>query len=128
MKAFEQELKSVIKLLSNRDIQNFSEKHLQTLVLTLLNISDFYFIKSENEVNKHYPDIMLLQRSPLEVNYQYLFELKFCKKKDKDWAQKKQQGIEQIKVYLALDDIQALANLKSYLILSNGDELEMIAV
>ena len=127
-KAFEQELKSIIKLLSNRDIQNFSEKHLQTLVLTILNISDFYFIKSENEVNKHYPDIMLLQRSPFEVNYQYLFELKFCKKKDKDWAQKKQQGIEQIKAYLKLDDIQSLTNLKSYLIIANGDELEMIAV
>ena len=81
-----------------------------------------------NVGNKHYPDIMLLQRSPFEVNYQYLFELKFSKKKDKDWEQKKQQGIKQIQGYLQLEDIQGLENLKSYLILSNGDELEMIAV
>jgi len=109
-------------------MQNFNEKHLHTLLLTILNISDFYFIKSEAEYNKHYPDIMLLQRSPFEVNYQYLFELKFSKKKDKDWEQKKQQGIEQIKHYLTLDDIKTLNNLKSYLIISNGDSLEMISV
>jgi len=134
---FENELKKVIHLLSNRDLQNFHEKHLQTLLLTILNISDFYFIKSETEVNKKYPDIMLLQRSPFEVNYQYLFELKFCKKKDKDWEQKKQQGIEQIKGYLKLEDIKALSQqkeallkgmLKSYLIISNGDDLEMVLV
>lgn len=132
IKAFEQELKQVVNLLSNRDLQNFSEKHLHTLLLTILNISDFYFIKSEMEVNKHYPDIMLLQRSPFDVNYQYLFELKFCKKKDSgtehDWNKKKQQGIEQIQRYLELDDITLLKNLKSYLIISNGDDLEMSLV
>ena len=45
-----------------------------------------------------------------------------------DWEQKKQQGIEQIHSYLQLTDIQQLDNLKSYLILSNGDALEMIEV
>ncbi len=126
--AFEQQVKQVVNLLSNRDIQNFSEKHLHTLLLTILNISDFYFIKSEMEVNKHYPDIMLLERSPFDVNYQYLFELKFCKKKDNKWEQKKQQGIKQIQGYLHLDNIKPLKNLKSYLILSNGDDLEMVLV
>ncbi len=128
IKPFESELKKVVNLLSNRDIQNFSEKHLQTLMLTLLNSSDFYFIKSEAEVNKKYPDIMLLQRSPFDINYQYLFELKFSKKKNKDWEQKKQQGIEQIKGYLKLKDIRSLKNLKSYLVISNGDKLEMLLV
>jgi len=125
---FECELKKVMALLSNRDIQNYKEKHLQTLILTVLNISDFYFIKSETEINKHYPDIMLLQRSPFEVNYQYLFELKFSKKKDRDREQKKQQGIEQIQSYLQLNEIHRLENLKSYLILADSDSLEMIEV
>ncbi|MFK5987080.1 MAG: AAA family ATPase, partial [Pseudomonadota bacterium] len=125
---FTQELQKIIHILSNRDIQNFSEKHLQTLILTMLNISDFYFIKSEMEVNKKYPDIMLLQRNPFEVNYQYLFELKFCKKKNNDWEQNKKEGIEQIQGYLKLDDIKRLENLKSYLIISNGDELDMVLV
>ncbi len=129
---FVKEIQSVVNLLSNRDIQNFNEKHLQTLLLTILNISDFYLIKSEMEVNKKYPDIMLLQRSPFDVNYQYLLELKFCKKKDSGskngWEQKKQQGIKQIQGYLKLEDIKQLENLKSYLIISNGDELEMVLV
>ena len=80
------------------------------------------------EVNKKYPDIMLLQRSPFDVNYQYLLELKFSKKKNKDWEQKKLQGIEQIRGYLKLDDIKDLKNLKSYLIISNGEQLEMLKV
>ncbi len=125
---FESELKKVVNLLSNRDRQNFTEKSLQVLILTILNISDFYFIKSEVEVNKKYPDIMLLKRNPFEVNYQYLFELKYCKKKDKDWEQKKQQGIQQVKGYLQLDDIKALSKLKSYVIISDGDKLQLQAV
>ncbi len=129
---FTQSIQKVVNLLSNRDLQNFSEKHLHTLLLTILNISDFYFIKSEMEVNKHYPDIMLLERSPFDVNFQYLFELKFCKKKDantkNNWEQKKQQGIKQIQGYLQLADIKPLKNLKSYLIISNGDDLEMLLV
>jgi hypothetical protein len=129
---FTQSIQKVVNLLSNRDMQNFSEKHLHTLLLTLLNISDFYFIKSEMEINKHYPDIMLLERSPFAVNYQYLFELKFCKKKDagtsNNWEQKKQQGIKQIQGYLQLADINPLKNLKSYVIISNGEDLEMVLV
>ena len=72
--------------------------------------------------------LTVLQRSPFDVNFQYLFELKFCKKKDKDWQQKKEQGIEQIKNYLQLSDITSLISLKSYLIIANGNQLEMIAV
>jgi hypothetical protein len=62
---FKQELQNVVNILSNRDIQKFNEKHLQTLVLTVLNISDFYLIKAEMEVNKKYPDIMLLDEAAL---------------------------------------------------------------
>lgn len=122
---FEQEVKKVIDILSNRDRQNFSEKHLKILLLTILNISDFYFIKSEMEVNKKYPDIMLLERSPFDVKFQYLFELKYSKKKDNNWEQKKQEGISQIQGYQQLEEITQLKNLKCYLIISNGDELKM---
>ena len=125
---FRSEIEKVITILSNRDRQNFNEKHLKTLLLTILNISDFYFIKSEMEFNHKYPDIMLLQRSPFDVNFQYLLELKFCKKKDQDWQQKKQQGIAQIHGYLKLPDIKPLENLKSYLIISDGERLEMLEV
>lgn len=43
-----------------------------------------------------------------------------------------QQGIKQIQSYLQLDDIKALSqqknNLKSYLIISDGDNLKMLLV
>ncbi|MBL0708032.1 MAG: PD-(D/E)XK nuclease domain-containing protein, partial [Sulfurimonas sp.] len=128
VKPFETELREVLQVLSNRDLLNYHEKHFQTLVLTLLNITDFYFIQSEGEYNKKYIDIMLLERNPFEVDFQYLFELKWAKKKDNDYEDKKKEGIVQIKGYLQLPAIKSLKNLQSYLIISNGEKLEIVEV
>jgi hypothetical protein len=128
VKLFERELIQVLQILSNRDLQNYHEKHFQTLVLTVLNIADFYYIKSEQEYNKKYPDIMLLERKPFKVDYQYMFELKWVKKKENNYEKVKQDGINQIKDYLALSDIKELENLQSYLIVSDGTKLEMVKV
>lgn len=128
VKLFKKELIQVLQILSNRDLQNYHEKHFQTLVLTVLNIADFYYIKSEQEYSKKYPDIMLLERKPFKVDYQYMFELKWVKKKDNNYEKVKQDGINQIKDYLALSDIKELENLQSYLIVSDGTKLEMVKV
>jgi hypothetical protein len=145
---FKNEAKSIIKLLSNRDFIKFDEKNLKVILLTLLNLGTFYYIKSEPEYNNKYPDIMLLKQKPFDdVKYQYLFELKWVKKTKptpqsrsnstmhpsqkgnyRSWEDKKEEGIEQIKSYLRLDEIKNLENLKSYLIISDIDNLEIIEV
>jgi len=43
-------------------------------------------------------------------------------------AKKEQQGIKQIEGYLTLPDIKVLKNLKSYLIITEGDCLEIIKI
>ena len=109
------EIENALQLFSNRDYMKMDEKHVKAVILTLLHESTAYFIKSEMEVNKKYPDIILLERSPFKVDHQFLLELKYSKKSDKQqgWNKKKTEGVEQIKCYQQLPDIQALHKLSS---------------
>lgn len=81
-------------------------------------------------MNNRYPDILLLERSPFEVPNQFLFELKFSKKKDgkKGWEQKKEEGIRQVQEYLELEDVRCLDKLRAYLLLTDGTEVETVGV
>ena len=101
-----------------------------TLILTLLYQSEVYFIRNEAEVNKRYPDILLLERNPVEVRYQFLFELKYCKKKEgaEGLEAKRVEGVEQIRAYQELGEIRQLPKLRSYLLLTDGTEIEATEV
>lgn len=124
-----EEYKNALQVLANRDFLKLDEKHVQVILLTLLNLSDLYFVKSEQEYNRKYPDIMLLERSPFEVNYQFLLEIKYYKKsKPQDKAHKINEGIEQVQAYLALDEIKEIEKLKAYVIVSDGFEVEAVEV
>ncbi|XCN73152.1 MAG: AAA family ATPase [Candidatus Electrothrix aestuarii] len=125
-----EEIRSVLALFSNRDFMRMDEKHIKAVILTLLNQSEVYFIRSEAEVNMRYPDILLLERQPIQVRYQFLFELKFSKKKEgaRGMEAKRTEGIAQIRSYQALSDIRRLPKLKSYLLLTDGTEIEAVAV
>ncbi|MCI5146860.1 MAG: AAA family ATPase, partial [Candidatus Electrothrix sp. AR3] len=125
-----EEINKVLTLFSNRDFMNMDEKHIKAVILTLLYQSEVYFIRSEPEINNRYPDIMLLERNPFKVEHQFLFELKFSKKKDgaQGRNEKKEQGIRQIQEYLCLEDIRCLPKLRSYLLLTDGSEMDIIAV
>jgi hypothetical protein len=125
-----EEINKALALFSNRDFMNMDEKHLKAVILTLLYQSEVYFIRSEPEVNNRYPDIMLLERNPFKVDHQFLFELKFSKKKDGEQGrkEKREQGIKQVREYLHLEDIRRLPKLRSYLLLTDGSTVEAIAV
>ncbi|MCI5150289.1 MAG: AAA family ATPase, partial [Candidatus Electrothrix sp. MAN1_4] len=77
-----------------------------------------------------YPDVLLLERNPIEVRYQFLFELKYSKKKEgaKGLEAKRAEGIDQIREYQELAEIRQLPKLKSYLLLTDGTEIEAIEV
>ena len=105
-----------------------NEKHIKAVILTLLYQSEIYFIRSEAEVNNRYPDILLLERSPFEVPNQFLFELKYCKKRDgaQRRQQKKEEGIRQVQEYLELEDVRCPDKLRAYLLLTDGSEVEAV--
>lgn len=65
---------------SNRDELSYGEKHLQTLIIGLLFPYESYYIHSEYEARKGYPDIFLEKRPGLPVRYDIVLELKYVKK------------------------------------------------
>ena len=121
------ELERVLQLLSNRDSLYLDEEHIKTILLALLYQSPAYFILSEREMDKKYPDILLLERSPYKVNFQHLIELKYNKKGegDKGWETKTQEGIQQVQGYLQLPSIAALKNLSAWLIVTDTQRVEV---
>jgi len=123
---FNKQLNEVITTLSNRDHYGFEEKHFQVISLALLSYAEFYFIKSQTEKNRKYPDILLIGRDE-KVPNNYLFELKW--KKDKDnYERIKKEGIVQVKGYLELDQIRTIPKLRSYLLIGSKDGVEFLEV
>ena len=124
------EMVRALRLLSNRDAMGMDEKHVKVLLLTLLYQTQIYFVQSERELNRKYPDILLLERNPIAVPTQHLIELKYSKKSDKaaGWAAKKQEGLEQVQGYLQLPEIATLQNLVAWLLVTDGEQVEIIKV
>lgn len=124
------EMQRVLQGLSNRDLIKLDEKHIKTLLLTLLYQFPVYFIHSEREMDKKYPDVLLLERSPFAVKHQHLIELKYAKKGDAEagWEAKKQEGIRQVQTYLQLPAIAALPKLRAWLMLTDSERVEVIAL
>ncbi|QTR46909.1 AAA family ATPase [Thiothrix litoralis] len=122
------EVQQLLQILSNRDFMRMDEKHLKVLLTTLLYQSPAYYIKSEPEMNRKYPDILLLERSPYAVQHQHLIELKYCKKSERQkqpqvWDDKRAEGIQQVQGYQQLPDIQKLDKLSCWVMLTDGEEV-----
>ena len=112
--------------MSNRDHYGFTEKHFQVISLALLSYAEFYFIESQPEKNRKYPDIMLVGRDD-KVPNNYLFELKWMKSND-NYERVKKEGIAQVKGYLELDKIKTISKLRSYLLMGSKDGVEFLKV
>jgi len=123
---FHQQLSEVIRILSNRDHMGFNEAHFQVITLSLLSFASFYFIESQPEKNRRYPDILLIGRDK-KVPTNYLFELKWVKGRE-DYNSKKKEGITQVEEYLEMDTIQAIPKLKAYLLIGSKDGVEFLEV
>ena len=91
---------SILKNLSNRDLQKFSEKNIKMIFMTLLMGNNAYFVKSENENNEGYADLLLIptQLNPGKENF--LLELKYLKKSNKEKLEtEKLKALEQVAKY-----------------------------
>ncbi|MGB3915930.1 MAG: AAA family ATPase, partial [Thiothrix litoralis] len=124
------EMQRVLQVLSNRDFMKMDEKHIKTLLLTLLYHSPVYYIQSEREMNHRYPDILLLERSPYAVPHQHLIELKYAKKSEgvKGWEAKREEGITQVQGYLQLPEIAALPKLSAWVLLTDSEQLDVVKI
>ena len=121
---FKEQLNEVIKVLSNRDHQGFTEKHFQVIALSFLSFASFYFIDSQPELNNKYPDILLIGRDE-KVPNNYLFELKWKKEKD-SYESIKEEGIKQVEGYKELDKVKSIPKLRSFLLIGSKDGVEFL--
>ena len=95
-------IKGILEDLSNRDLMHLDEKNVKMIFLTLLGVDSTYFIKSEDENNKGYVDLMLKRKIQLKdiTKFQWIIELKYIKESDRDTLEKvKEQGLKQLKMY-----------------------------
>lgn len=119
-------VKTILENLSNRDLIQMDEKSIKMIFLTLLGVDATYFIKSEDENNNGYVDIMLKRKIQLKdiTKFQWLIELKYIKESEKNNLQKvKEQGLKQLQLYSESKMVQEeldKENLKQILIIVLG--------
>jgi len=128
-------IERTLKALSNRDMIHFDEKYIHLLFVAFANQAGFYYVKSQPEIEKKYPDVMFLYRPPFYPKFQFIFELKYLKKEDASKLEaKRKKATEQIKSYMQskemLDFIvrpeAGMETVKAYIAIFVGDKAEIV--
>jgi hypothetical protein len=107
---------------SNRDELSYSEKHLQTLVIGLLYPYENYFIHSEYEARKGYPDIFLERlHEGRGMPKDIVLELKYVKKsKEHTLPQVIEQAENQLSEYVKSERFNRPDVIAFYVIFLGG--------
>ena len=117
-------LQKYLKNLSNRDYQKFDEKYLKLLFYCIaMNLKTFW-VKSELEVEREYPDILLIPKEANKNYYTIMIEFKYLKKEEANKLKEKQEEArKQLKKYSDKEEMKALENLKKYAIVAVNDKI-----
>ena len=110
--------------LSNRDMRQFDEKYIKVLFVAFANLTNIYFVRSEMEVERKYPDVMFLERKPFEPEFEVVFEIKYLKKTEENKLEEVSAGAEtQLRGYLESDLLRNRPKLKAYTVVFVGCEV-----
>ncbi len=117
-------LRIYLNNLSNRDLIKFDEKYIKLIFYCIaMNISS-YSTKSEMEVNRNYPDILLVPRDRTKGYKSIMVEFKYLKKGETAKLEDKQkEAREQIERYSEFEDIKDIKGLRKYTIVVAANEL-----
>lgn len=108
----------IMTAISYRDLQNFSEKHLKMIFMTIFGGNSLYFVRSELETSKGYANIYLRKTAQNPGIFNHLLELKYVKQYDKVNLNKiKEEGISQVKKYCDSLPAEERVNLKTRLVI-----------
>ena len=110
--------------MSNRDYQGFDEKYVKIIFYCIAMNLKFFRVKSEMEVNRKYPDLLLIPKQDLETYYGVMIEFKYLKKGEKDKLKEKQkEAKEQIQEYSKIEEMKSIPNLRKYTVVAVNDEI-----
>ena len=93
--------------LSNRDFVNFDEKYVKLVFYCIAMNLKLFRVKSEMEVNRNYPDLLLVPQDNTKEYKSVMIEFKYLKSNEKEKIKEKQiEAKEQIKRYSEFEDIK----------------------
>ncbi len=132
---FIQLIEQTLQGLSNRDFIQFDEKYIKVLFVGFANLANLYYVKSELEVGQKYVDVLFLYRPPHFPKYQFVFEIKYLKKKDAARLDAvREEAVAQLRGYLGSPELQAFINrpgrgmetVRAYVVVFVGEQAQVV--
>ena len=117
-------LHTYLNHLSNRDYEKFDEKYVKVIFYSIAMNLGVYRVKSEMEVQRKYPDILLIPKENDKGYYSVMIEFKYLKKGEKGKLEDKQkEAREQIEEYSKFEEIASIRKLRKYTVVAVNDEI-----
>ena len=117
-------LEKYLNNLSNRDYVKFDEKYVKLIFYCIAMNLKIFRLKSEMEVQRKYPDILLIPRERDKGYKGVMIEFKYLKKGEENKLQEKQkEAKEQIKEYGEFEEIKKLKNIYKYTVVAVNDKI-----
>ena len=110
--------------LSNRDYVKFDEKYVKLIFYCISMNFKVYRLKSEMEVQRKYPDILLIPKDRSKNYKAVMIEFKYLKKEEESKLQEKQEEAKkQIEEYAEMEEIKEIPNMNKYTVVAVNDKL-----
>ena len=110
--------------LSNRDYMQFSEKYIKLIFYCIAMNLKVFIIKSEMEVQRKYPDILLIPKDESKGYKSVMIEFKYLKKGEENkLAEKQDEARKQIEEYSMFEEIKDIPNLSKYTVVAVNDKI-----
>ena len=117
-------LKKYLEGLSNRDYQRFDEKYIKLIFYCIIKNVKNMNVKSEMELQRKYPDIVITPREKDKGYCSVMIEFKYLKKEEKDkLEQVKKEAREQVLEYAKTEEMQEIEKLHKYTVVCVVDEV-----
>ncbi len=110
--------------LSNRDYVKFDEKYVKLIFYCIAMNLKIFRLKSEMEVQRKYPDILLIPKDKSKDYKAVMIEFKYLKKEESNLLQEKQEEArKQIEEYAKFEEIKEIPNLNKYTVVAVNDKI-----
>ena len=110
--------------LSNRDYVKFDEKYVKLIFYCISMNFKVYRLKSEMEVQRKYPDILLIPKDKSKNYKAVMIEFKYLKKEEENKLKEKQEEArKQIEEYAEMEEIKEIPNMDKYTVVAVNDKL-----
>ena len=117
-------LQKYLKNLSNRDYQKFDEKYVKLIFYCIAMNLKIFTVKSEMEVEREYPDLVLIPRERNKGYNSLMIEFKYLKKIEENKLEEKQkEAKKQIEKYINVPEIKDIEKLNKYTIIAVNDKI-----